>query len=120
MKRPDGVTEISTALAINAIAMTFGGLLFLFWYITSPSNAKGGFLVASSCLLVMGVPLGLLTIGFYTLQRWSYPIVKQMIAGPFRLKGMGGLTEKIKSPEVRRVFGVSILDHEIKERRQGK
>lgn len=108
VKRPKAVDEIAGQLGLNAIVFILGGLLFLYWGYSSQSHSQGGFLFAGYCLLSLGVPLGILTVGYYKLWAWTYPIVKLLISSPFGLKGdRMYFKKKITQPEVMRAFGLT-------------
>jgi hypothetical protein len=96
MKPPKGVQQIIPTLAVNSIGLILGGLLLLLL------GHSGGAIV-----LLFGIPLGIVTYGFYNLERWTYPIVKALVTGPFRLKGAVGFKKAITDPEVMRAFGLT-------------
>ncbi len=108
MRPPKDVREIAVNPAINAIALTGAGIFFLLLGFVPESPLGGPVRYIALLLLLLGIFIGIATIGFYRLQPWSFPLVSFLISG---LKGdRAYFKKKLNSPEVRRAFGLSESD----------
>ncbi len=108
MQRPKDVNEIVVNLAINAIALAGAGGFFLILGLLPDSPLSGPLVYIFILLLLVGIFIGVATVGFYMLQPWSYPLVSLLVSS---LKGdRKYFKKKLASPEVRRAFGLSSTD----------
>lgn len=87
MRRPKEIRSIIPTLAFHSIGLNGLGLLFLFWGSTSSTPIRSELVLGGGCLLLLGLPLALVSVQFYRLRPWTYPIVKFLVTSPVGLRG---------------------------------
>lgn len=105
MQRPSVVNELANGLALNAIALIFGGALALSVGLTDSGPGMGTNRVVGIAFLLLGIFIGIVTIEFRALKPWAYRIVKILFSRWLGMKGAAGLDRRLDDPEVLRAFG---------------
>ncbi len=116
---PQAVKQITIFLIVGAVVFGCPGVLVILDALLQPNEPSAPPLCGGFSFLVLGAALGTLAIEFYRLHRWTYPFVRILVTSWWGLRGahMLGLDRKIKSPEVRRAFGLPPISEGVPEKR---
>jgi hypothetical protein len=118
------IKEITGFLLLYSTRLLCGGLSFA--VLTTIFQPRGGFDAGGICVgilfIISGILLRVLAREFIRLRRWTYPIVKFLVGGWWGLRGteFGGYHQKVRSPEVRAIFGLEPLPDYDKQNHEGQ
>ncbi len=110
LRRPRVVTHIAIASGIIALLCILIGAFLLYSALAAldPAAANNVKLL-SLVMMALGLAYAVLTIGFYTLRPWSYPVMRGMVRGTLSpLFARWGWYEAIDSAEVQSAFGLKV------------
>ena len=108
--RPPVIRNITVASAIIALLCLLIGSFLLYSALNAPDPAAAfNVKLLSIVVLVVGLAYAFLTFAFYSLQPWSYSVMRAMVRGSLSpIFSLWGWYDAIDSEEVQRAFGVKL------------